>query len=583
MSGVAEGETDGGVHHRGNKVVVYWRAKDSTYNGGTWLESDSGGILAVSPNYGDSVLGAVPATPATNIWVIGSNHILFNESGTFTTHPNRTVFIKDGKGFRVAAQSGAKLVIGGEIKGEITEGNEYPVGTYLESRLDWDGSEVLDPGEGRTNDVGKLLVYGHMEIASGVTRLSSSQNNATGSSAPLYVLGVTNGYNATKGNLTISGGELYVPQSSRYIEVSRYAQVNVVGGRLYAPGAEFLLGLATAGVSGLTDPGATLSVSNGGEFAVGTFRLGQGASYPTIVNLGKDGTIRTGLFKLEFANNQNVTFNFDGGRVQSNVSSDAGSSLFSGSSNSKWNGVKFYVREGGAVLDSSSVGKHLWWARPLVSGAEHDGGLTCILGKSKDVVLCDQAKCSYNGPTRTVFTSGNNYGSLQCRTANALPGTTTIQLDYFTQVGFTSGWNASTELDQTVARIEGRGKVVYNSKLVVTNGIAAVYDGTYGILTFDKACSLSGEYTIVGNTNGCGCVTFNQQQDISGLTLKFADVNVMDAHARSNRYKIMDAPNGYTGRFGFAADWPMGWVVKYTSDGTSAYVYHQNGTQIIIR
>ena len=72
-SGVAEGETDGGVHHLGN-ATIYWRAADSTYNGGTWLSGT--GILAVHPNWGESVLGNAPDTPATNNFVTGS-HTLF--------------------------------------------------------------------------------------------------------------------------------------------------------------------------------------------------------------------------------------------------------------------------------------------------------------------------------------------------------------------------------------------------------------------------------------------------------------------------------------------------------------------------
>ena len=579
-SGVAEGETDGGLHHRGN-TVLYWRAKNSTYNGGTWLESNGGGNFAVSPAYGDSVFGAVPATPTTNIWVTGSYHKLFNEWGTFTTHPNRTVFIKDGKGFLVAAQGGAKLVIGGEIKGEITEGNEYPVGTYLESLLEWAGTEVLDPGEGRTNDVGRLVVKGHLEIASGVTRLTTKSGGVTGTSAPLYVLGVTNGYDATKGNLTISGGELYLPQP-RYMEVSRYAQVNVVGGKFNAPSAEFLLGLATGGVSGLKDPGATLSVSNGGEFAVNIFRLGQGKGNPNFINLGKGGTIRANLLSCEFANEQNVTFNFDGGRFQSNASADGSSTLFNSVSNAKWSGVKFYVRKGGAILDSSN-GKHCWWARPLLCGVEEgetDGGLNVVVRSDKAVVLCNDAVCTYNGPTRA--TTVGSRGDFQCRVANALPATTTLQVGPDMNVGFNGGWSASSsDLDQTVARVEGVGNVVYCSKLVVTSGISPVFDGTYGTLAFGRACSISGDYEIVGDTNGCGCVKFNQNQDISHLKLKIAAGATLDAtKAKGSYYKIVDAPNGVTGEFD-KSDLPSSWDIKYSADGV--YLRYLKGTKIVVR
>ena len=65
--------------------------------------------------------------------------------------------------------------------------------------------------------------------------------------------------------------------------------------------------------------------------------------------------------------------------------------------------------------------------------------------------------------------------------------------------------------------------------------------------------------------------------------MRFADVTKMDQHARSNFYKIVDAPNGITGEFGLAADWPMNWSVKYSDDRKSVWVFHQNGTQVIIR
>ena len=37
--------------------------------------------------------------------------------------------------------------------------------------------------------------------------------------------------------------------------------------------------------------------------------------------------------------------------------------------------------------------------------------------------------------------------------------------------------------------------------------------------------------TACGDTNGCGCVKFNQAQDVSNLSLSFTDVEKMDAHA----------------------------------------------------
>ena len=567
MSGVGEGETDGGLHVRGSSVL-YWRAKNSTYNGGTWLEGS--GIFALNGTYGDSSLGALPATPATNIWIM-SGHTLFSEGGTMSIHSNRMIFVQSGKTFYTGSQG--RLVIGGEIKAESSPGQVYSTNNEFNVRNDWSGTVVIGPGEGRTNDIGRLRVDGCLEVTSGVTRITGGARMGDHNiNETLYVMGNNSGYNVYKGHLLVTGGELYMPHSY-YAQISKHGHLEVRGGKVNLPNAHVLVGLVGRG---------KISVSNNGEVVTGALRLGQDANSRSEFWLGKGGVLRPKQLTLEFSKNQDVTFNLDGGRFQSNADNDSYSSLFNAPSNAKWDGVNFCVREGGAVLDSS-FGKHVWWARPLVSGAERDGGLTCVLGKSKDVVLCDKAQCSYNGPTRTVFTTGANFGTLQCRVADVLPGTTTLQIGPHTQIGFNSSWSSGHDLDQTVARVEGVGNVVYCTKLVVTNGIAAVFDGEYGTLTFGNTCSLAGDYTIVGNTNGCGCVKFNQNQDVSSLSLAFADVEKMDSHARSDHYKIVDAPKGITGTFGLAADWPMNWSVKYADDRKSVYVYHQNGTQIIIR
>ena len=99
FSGIPGGGQDGGLHHSGSGVL-YWRTgnwRPSTYNGGTWLESNDGGVFAIGGYYGgDATLGAIPATPSTNIWFIGSNHTMFNE-GTVDLHTNRMIFIKNDR------------------------------------------------------------------------------------------------------------------------------------------------------------------------------------------------------------------------------------------------------------------------------------------------------------------------------------------------------------------------------------------------------------------------------------------------------------------------------------------------------
>ena len=293
---------DGGLHLYGADVL-YWNAGNSTYNGGTWLESDDGAIFALGGAYGDSLLGYLPATAETNIWVTGSNHTIFSGGAPMEIHPNRTIFVKDGKCLRAGAQG--RLVIGGMIKGEASPGLEYPTNVYLEVRgsSGWDGRVVIGPGEGRTNDVGRILADGCLEVTSGVTRVASAKTGETKREALMYVCGNGSAYNEYKGHLIVSGGELYAPQDggpyySRYVNVSSYGQVDVVGGKVNMPGIQWLIGL---------NGPATLSISNGGEFVSGPLRIGQGSISPTTINLGKGGLLCPSSLRIEPKKAQDVT------------------------------------------------------------------------------------------------------------------------------------------------------------------------------------------------------------------------------------------------------------------------------------
>ena len=123
----------------------------------------------------------------------------------------------------------------------------------------------------------------------------------------------------------------------------------------------------------------------------------------------------------------------------------------------------------------------------------------------------------------------------------------------------------------------------FNEKLVVTDGISPVFDGAYGTLTIESPCSISGTYDIVGDVNGCGCVKFNNRQDISGLRLRLADGATLDeAKGRGSYYKILDAPNGVSGEFDMS-ELSSSWTVKYAADGKSAYLRRRIGMRVVVR
>ncbi len=108
-----------------------------------------------------------------------------------------------------------------------------------------------------------------------------------------------------------------------------------------------------------------------------------------------------------------------------------------------------------------------------------------------------------------------------------------------------------------------------------------MFDGKYGTLSFEKPCSLSGDLEITGDADGCGCIKFESAgQDISGLTLKVADVSTFDTTKNIKFYKVVDAPKGYVGKFK-AADIPAHWRVEY--DANAVYFCPERGFVITIQ
>ncbi|MBQ6915977.1 MAG: hypothetical protein IJQ65_09660, partial [Kiritimatiellae bacterium] len=138
------------------------------------------------------------------------------------------------------------------------------------------------------------------------------------------------------------------------------------------------------------------------------------------------------------------------------------------------------------------------------------------------------------------------------------------------------GGGAARATEATLGGVSGDGTVRYAT--------AATFSGTFapsigGTIRFQEAPeSISGTLEIVGDETGCGKVKFDENQDISELTLKIADTFTFDD---SKRYKIVDAPKGVTGEFK-AVDGLQSsdWKVKYANDGV--YVYRPKGLLLII-
>ncbi len=575
---------DGGLHFSG-KGTTYLYATGATYNGGTHLESTDGGILVLNAQYGDTSLGAVPDSPEINIWVTGSNHTLYNQEGEFSIHSNRTVFVKNGTTFYTGANEDARLVFGGLVKGETVGGLSYSTNTIFRVKDNWLGTTVLNPGAGRTNDIGRLVVLGALEITNGVTMIASATAGTTVNDGMLYVTAGGAAGSGTKGRLLVKeGGVLSTPQTStRYVTMANYGQTDICGGTVDFPNVEWL--------NALNAPALT-TVRDGGFLKVGTFRITQGVTSgnPTVVRLGTNGLMRVNQLALDLSKAQpDVTFLFDGGAIQSTsgysaadektTGTDKRQSFVRDSSNAKWNGVKFAVGPGGAVFDTSN-NKNLFWYRPLVkatSGAP-DGGIEARGILAQEKAVCLMVAADYNGPTIVDGTTFQQRGG-----DNLIPSGTKLVLKNGGIASFctyASGYQSDTSKHTaaTLGGIEGDGEVRYCTHVTVNGTIAPSIGGT---ISFHKTLqSLSGTLEIAGDATSCGKVRFDQKQDISGLTLSIPDILTFDKEADSRLYKIVDAPNGYIGKFTKAADFPKDWEVKYSTDGV--YVYRPSGLLIIV-
>ena len=520
----------------------------------TYLE----GSIIFAPN-NDRAFGVAPSTPTENIFVTGTPTLF--AGANFAINANRIIKISSGKYLQTGVGSGP-FTFKCPIIAENTEGYDYSRNTYVKLRPDWSGLVVFDPGAGHTNAFGRLLAYTQLKIASGVTRLTGP--GGVGTEAHLYVEGNGTGFAGNKGNLTINGGEV-MSLLGGYVDVRQYGQVTVTnGGKVYMPSVQWL--------NGHVGPGR-LTVVDGGEFTVSNLRISH--SQASEICLDEGGLIKANVLTVDPSNNARCVFRFNGGRLQSR---DGRQSFFASATEQAMTEEKaslltFAVGEKGAVFDTSN-GQNLWWSRPLVSDAAHDGGLRKIGAESGENILILSHTNRYNGVTSIEG------GGVQLRVDNALPPGTTVRLSgnasYIDAYSFDSSDRAT---EQWIGRLEGSGEIRSCANVHVTNSISPNVNGS---LAFRNNCELRGDYEIAADANGCGLLEVRAaDQSISNLTLKVADFSVLDRQAPNTRYQILNAPNGYTGKFILPANWPAAWDVHYTA--TAAYLRVCKGTQLVIR
>lgn len=551
---LASGRDDGSLHFY--STGVDWRSVylNNAYN----LQSSTvlGGTVFLMPN-SDGAFGPVPAAAAENIFIESGNPTIYGNA-EFAINRNRTIKLASGSALWTG--SNHPFTYKSRIIAEPDEGSSYSQDTYVKIRSNWGGLVSFDPGEENTNAFGRLVVdTRRLKLASGVTAVTGPAAGV-GENAITYVKGNGAGFSTDRGCLLIDGGELYSPKMAdggdRYVDVGSYGQVVVAnGGKVaMADGVQWL--------NGLNSPGK-LTVADDGILTVNQLRVSQSGANQSEVHLDEGGLIA--VHQLRMDNASTGLFAFNGGSLQATKENRA---FYAGAA-ANWANVSFTVGEKGAGFDLSN-GVNLWWGKSLASGVpdgETDGGL---FKKGSGILVITSAN-NYTGPT--VIESGR----IQARVDHAIPDGSTVRLVGGEGTRLTaSTYDTETPRRSTVlqiARVEGSGEL--DDMEASTIGCLAPSAG--GTIELQSASMLSGDYEVAIGDGVASTLKVAEGQDVSGLAVKVANASSLD---REVSYKILDAPDGYTGKFDDSA-LPAGWGLKYTGDG--AWLYHLNGLLLIVR
>jgi hypothetical protein len=166
---------------------------------------------------------------------------------------------------------------------------------------------------------------------------------------------------------------------------------------------------------------------------------------------------------------------------------------------------------------------------------------------------------------------------LQVRKDNGIPSGTTLRLSGTGVLDCHTGDSEAIarNTENTLARVEGSGMVNHSANLHVTGAIAPAAGGA---IRLSDVCDLRGDYEIKGAGGQCGRIRLDSAgQDIAGLRLRLINDDALDSDEAQT---ILDAPNGYVGKFDESV-LPPKWTVKYSASG--AVLYKSKGLVIVVR
>ncbi len=430
--------SDGGLTKRGSGTLSLLAT--NSFNGSTRLYA---GTLNISR---DQALGAVPATPVTNLLFMANSTL--QSGGNHTVDRNRTLWITNAVTATFDTLSYTQTVFGTVLCAETNS-------TFLKGGS---GMLVLDPGAASVNRFGTLhTTAGTLVLASG-TNLVTSPN--TGQNAP---------------GLRISGGTLLV--AGGLLKTTAGLFLNVDGGHLLVTNGlvdatscyEILNGIGGNGYGYTT-------VSGSGVILANAIRISQNTGNPSnnVVSVNTGGVMRVNNFNIDinFNGAQKGLLFLNGGTVEArtdNANFLGTTEALVGNTNDKWlTNIFVHVREGGALFDTA--GKNISIKQPLYTGAPADGGLR----KRGAGTLTLLNTNTYNGVT---VVEG---GTLKFGRNDLLP------------VGNTAMASSNAVLDvngktQTLAGLGGGGTVSNPAALTVTGTLAPGDANAFGTLTLAGA------------------------------------------------------------------------------------------------